>query len=174
MGICPLFHIVPDDHQLRMEVIFLKKQSISDRVTELITPFILQEGLELVDVEYQKDGPNWFLRIFIDKPGGVRLDDCEMISNIASSVLDKVDIIPQKYYLEVSSPGVERPLKKPEDFERFRGSKITVRTKSKIQGSRNFQGVLVGYEDDQVVLETTDGLLKIPFHLIGKARLKVF
>ncbi len=152
----------------------MKGQSVKDRVEELITPFILQEGLELVDVEYQKDGPNWFLRIFIDKPGGVKLDDCEKISNLVSSVLDRADIIPQKYYLEVSSPGVERPLKKPKDFERFRGSNIIVRTKSKIQGSRNFQGVLAGYEDDQVVLETADGLIKIPFNLIGKAKLKVF
>jgi len=152
----------------------LKGQSVKERVEELITPLILQEGLELVDVEYQKDGPNWFLRIFIDKPGGVKLDDCEMVSNLVSSVLDRADIIPQKYYLEVSSPGVERPLKKPEDFERFRGSKITVRTKSKIQGSKNFQGILAGYEEDHVVLDTTEGMIKIPFHLIGKARLKVF
>lgn len=152
----------------------MKGQSIRERVEELITPFILQEGLELVDVEYQKDGPNWFLRIFIDKPGGVNLDDCERISNLVGSVLDRADIIPQKYYLEVSSPGVERPLKKPEDFERFRGSEVTVRTKAKIEGSKNFQGVLAGYEDDQVVLETKDGLIKIPFHLIGKAKLKVF
>lgn len=152
----------------------MKGQSVKDKVEELITPLILQEGLELVDVEYQKEGPDWFLRIFIDKPGGVNLDDCEKISNLVSSVLDSADIIPQKYYLEVSSPGVERPLKKPEDFERFRGSEITVRTKAKIEGSKNFQGVLAGYEDDHVVLETGDGLIRIPFHLIGKAKLKVF
>jgi ribosome maturation factor RimP len=152
----------------------LKEQTVSARVEKLVKPFISQEGLELVDVEYKKEGSNWYLRIFIDKPEGVQLEDCEKISKIASSALDEADIIPQQYYLEVSSPGVERPLKTEDDFIRFRGSNISLRTKTKIQGSRNFQGVLVDFEDDQIVLKTADGELRIPYQLIGKARLKVF
>lgn len=153
----------------------MKKQTVSARVEEMITPFILQKDLELVDVEYEKEENNWYLRIFIDKPGGVQLEDCEKVSSFASAELEGADFISQRYFLEVSSPGVERPLKKPKDFVRFRGSTIKVRTKSKIEGSRNFQGVLADYVDDLVVLETTDGrLVNIPYHLIGQARLKIY
>lgn len=153
----------------------MEKQTVSARVEEIIAPFILQKDLELVDIEYKKERNNWYLRIFIDKPGGVKLEDCEMVSSFVSTELEALDIIPHQYFLEVSSPGVERPLKKPEDFVRFRGSTIKLRTTSKIEGSRNFQGVLTNYVDDLVVLETTDGrLIKIPYHLIGQARLKIY
>lgn len=149
--------------------------SVSDRVMDVIMPLLARESLELVDVEYKKEGAAWYLRVFIDKPGGVQLGDCEKASLLIGSELDKHDIIPHRYYLEVSSPGVERPLKKPEDFLRFRGSEIVVRTTAKFEGSKNFQGKIVDYdEDDRVVIETADGLLKIPHSLISKARLKVF
>ncbi|HHV35008.1 MAG: ribosome maturation factor RimP [Syntrophaceticus sp.] len=153
----------------------MKKETVTVRVQEVISPFILQEDLELVDVEYKKEHANWYLRIFIDKPGGVRLEDCEKVSNFASAELERLGVIPSRYFLEVSSPGVERPLRKPEDFERFCGSTIRLRTTSKIQGSRNFQGMLVDYVDDQVILETEDGRsINIPYHLIRQARLKIY
>lgn len=148
--------------------------SVSDRVTDMITPLLEGESLELVDVEYKKEGAGWYLRVFIDKPGGVRLADCEKASALISSELDKHDIIPHQYYLEVSSPGVERPLRKPEDFIRFRGSEIVLRTATKFEGSKNFQGTIVDYADDQVVLETANGLIEIPHVLISRARLKIF
>lgn len=148
--------------------------SMSDRVTDVIMPLLARESLELVDVEYKKEGAAWYLRVFIDKPGGVQLGDCERASLLIGSELDKHDVIPHRYYLEVSSPGIERPLKKPEDFLRFRGSEVVVRTTAKFEGSRSFQGKIIDYEDGRVVIETADGLLKIPHSLISKARLKVF
>jgi ribosome maturation factor RimP len=151
----------------------LNKQAVNTQVAEMITPFILQNGLELVDVEYKKEGNGWYLRIFIDKQGGVQLDDCEKVSSYISTKLDESAIIPHHYYLEVSSPGLERPLTKPEDFIRFCGSPIKLRTTTKIEGSRNFQGVIVDNADDMVVLETEDGRsIKIAYQMIKKARLK--
>ncbi|MEG3068418.1 MAG: ribosome maturation factor RimP [Syntrophaceticus schinkii] len=153
----------------------MKKQPVSVRVEEIISPFILQKELELVDIEYKKEGANWFLRIFIDKAGGVCHEDCEKVSSFVSAELERLDVIPHHYFLEVSSPGVERPLKKPEDFVHFRGSAIKLRTMSKIEGSRNFQGMLVDFVEDQVVLELEDGRqMKIPYQSIGQARLKIY
>lgn len=152
-----------------------QRMSVSVQVRETINSFISQEELELLDVEYKKEGANWYLRLFIDKPGGVSLEDCEKVSDFAGAELERLDVIPYRYILEVSSPGVERPLKKPEDFVRFRGCTIRLRTTDKIQGSRNFQGVLADYVDDLVVLEAEDDrLIEIPYHLIKQARLKIY
>jgi ribosome maturation factor RimP len=148
--------------------------SIIDSVAELITPLLAEQSLELVDVEYKKEGSRWYLRIFIDKPGGVQLADCEKASNIISTELDKHDKIPHHYYLEVSSPGIERPLRKPKDFLRFRGSEVIVYTISKIDGSKKFQGIVVDFVDNQLIMKTAKGQIEIPFDLISKANLKVF
>ncbi|MDD2554732.1 MAG: ribosome maturation factor RimP [Syntrophaceticus sp.] len=151
----------------------MNEQAVNTEVAEMITPFILQNGLELVDVECKREGSSWYLRIFIDKQGGVQLDDCEKVSGYIGTELDESGIIPHQYFLEVSSPGIERPLKKPEDFVRFSGSPIKLRTTTKIEGSRNYQGVISDYVDDMVVLETEGGRsIKIPYHLIKKAKLK--
>lgn len=149
--------------------------SISDRVAEIITPLLAAQSLELVDVEYKKEGSDWYLRVFVDKSGGVQLTDCEKASNIISTELDKHAVkIPHQYYLEVSSPGIERPLRKPEDFLRFRGSEIIVRTMAKIDGSKKFQGVIMDFADNQLVMKTAKGQMEIPFNLISKAKLKIF
>ncbi len=153
----------------------MKKMSISARVEEIITPLASRENLEVVDVEYKKEGSNWILRVFIDKTDGITHEDCEKVSSFISAELEKVDAIANRYFIEVSSPGVERPLKKPKDFIRFSGSTVKIRTVDKIEGSRNFQGVIVGYMDDQVVLKLEDGnQIEIPYQLIGQAKLKVF
>jgi len=141
---------------------------------ELLKPLIDTLGIELVDAAYEKEGSKRFLRIYVDKPGGIQLSDCEEISRFLSEKLDAVDLIPHQYYLEVSSPGIERPLRKPEDFIRFRGSDVTLRTNTKIQGRKNFSGRLIDYIEDQVVLKTEAGTIKLPINSIGQAKLKVF
>jgi len=153
----------------------LGKQTVENQIEEMLSPFLTKEGLELVAIEYKNENNNLYLRIFIDKQGGVGLEDCELVSKHIGAELERTAIIPHRYFLEVSSPGVERPLNKPEDFLRFRGSAIKLRTIDKIEGSRNFLGVLADYSDDLVVLETEDGrLLKIPYRSIEKARLKIY
>lgn len=128
-------------------------------------------GLEVVDVEYRREGGGWVLRVFIDKPGGVTLDDCQALSEELSDRLDDLDPIPTSYSLEVSSPGIERPLKRPADFERFAGRRVHVRTFAPLEGRRNFQGRLVGLVEGDVVLETDAGQVAIPHDLVAKAHL---
>ncbi len=157
-----------------MRGVFLKKEKIYKILEELLEPLAGTRGIELVDAVYEKEGSKWFLRIYVDKPGGIQLNDCEEISGFLGEKLDAVDLIPHQYYLEVSSPGIERPLRKPGDFIRFRGRDITLRTNVPIQGQKNFCGKLVDYVEDQVLLETKSGPIKISINLIAKAKLKVF
>lgn len=152
----------------------MQREELYRRIAELLDVMDSEERYELVDLEYKKEGKHWFLRIFVDKPGGILIDDCEKISRYLGTRLDEMDAIPNSYLLEVSSPGIERPLRKPEDFMRFRGSQVLVKTLEKIGGSRKFQGILEDYRDDQVFLNTDDGTVSIPYNLISQARLKVF
>ncbi|RYD06553.1 hypothetical protein N752_02485 [Desulforamulus aquiferis] len=111
-----------------------------ETIKAAIEPVINELNLELVDVDYVKEGGNWYLRVFIDKLGGVDLDDCQTASEKVDVVLDELDPISQAYFLEVSSPGIERPLKKPADFERFKGHLINVTTYAPIDGNKSFKG----------------------------------
>lgn len=128
-------------------------------------------GLEIVDVEFQREAGGRVLRVFIDKPGGVTLDDCEALSQRLSQRLDEVDPIQESYSLEVSSPGIERPLKKPQDYARFAGRLVHVRTYGPVDGRRNFRGELLGLEDDVVVIRLEQGEVRIPLQQVAKARL---
>lgn len=145
------------------------------RVTELVTglaePLAAQHGLELVDVEYVREGQSWYLRVFIDKPGGVTHDDCQVVSEALSDKLDELDPIPQSYYLEVSSPGVERPLKKPEHFERFQGSLVAVHCYRAVNGRKKWQGKLIGLTPAGIELETETGRQIVPQEAVAKAHL---
>ena len=133
---------------------------------------------ELVDVEYRKEGPDWVLRCFIDKENGVGIEDCQRFSEALDRVLDEADPIPGKYLLEVSSPGLERPLKKDEDFTRFAGKAIEVKLNKPINNQRTYRGELMGVVNDgsgrRVALKI-DGLnvLEIPWDQIAKANLAV-
>lgn len=133
-----------------------------------------RDNIELVDVEYKKEGKRWFLRVFIDKPGGIQLSDCEQVSRFLDAELDSLNLITHHYILEVSSPGIERHLRKPEDFVRFRGSLIEVRTNDKIYERRNFRGKIIDFSEGRVILETEEGTIDIPLNIINKANLKVF
>ncbi|AFM01381.1 MULTISPECIES: ribosome maturation factor RimP [Desulfitobacterium] len=146
-------------------------ESIMEQVEAIIAPVITEQGLELVDVEYVKEGAHWYLRIYIDKEGGVDIDDCTNVSHLVSEVLDKHDPIAQAYMLEVSSPGLERPLKKDEDFERFTGKLVRVLTKEAYHGYKEFTGYLVGLIEDDIVLEYEKERMAIPRSIVDKAHL---
>jgi ribosome maturation factor RimP len=149
------------------------KSRVEAQVATLVEPYIEEQGLELVDVEYVREGAHWYLRVYIDKEGGIELDDCSTVSRIVSAKLDQADPISQAYMLEVSSPGLERPLKKEQDFERFKGSLVTVNTTVGFQGYTEFTGNLVGLEDNQIILEFENERISIPRDQVKKARLAI-
>lgn len=155
----------------------MAKSRVVDIVEQLAAPIVDEEGLELVDVEYAKEGANWFLRIFIDKPGGVDIEDCGRVSEALSVKLDEVDPIPTSYFLEVSSPGAERPLKKPEDFIKSIGQKVHITTYEPVAGKKQFDGDLVSYDENTLVIrEMVKAVRKqyeIPVEKIASARLSV-
>ncbi len=148
-------------------------QDVVRQVTTLVESMIVEAGLELVDVEYIKEGMHWFLRLYIDKEGGVDLDDCANVSHRVGDVLDNADLLAQAYMLEVSSPGLERPLKKEADFERYQGKLIKVRTKNVFQGYHEFSGYLAGLEDGKVILEYQGEKVRIALEQIEKAHLEI-
>ncbi len=150
-----------------------RKMEIESRVSELLTPLAVYEQIELVCVEYLKGPRGPVLRLVIDKPSGVNVDDCARFSRVASDVLDVHDPVPGSYNLEVSSPGINRPLFKPEDFERFSDQKVLVKTVAAIDGRRRFRGILKGIRDGRVVVETVDEEFEFPLESIAKARLDI-
>ncbi|UPT72497.1 MAG: ribosome maturation factor RimP [Elusimicrobiota bacterium] len=120
-------------------------------IEALLTPVIEQEGGELVDLQWRKEGPSWVLRLFLDKPAGITLDDCAYFSDRVSATLDDGDKISKSYVLEVSSPGLDRVIKKDKDFERFTGKPVKLRLKLAAEnGQRKFSGVLAGLKDGKV------------------------
>mgnify|MGYP000923227875 FL=1 len=134
----------------------MAKKSISEIVKEIALPVVSEAGCELVDVEYVKEGGNWFLRIYIDKPEGVSLDDCEKVSGPLNEKLDQLDPIDHEYFLEVSSPGLERPLKKPEDFARAVGSIIEIKLFKAVDNTKRFEGELISCNDGHLTIKTED------------------
>ena len=149
------------------EQVTAKIEQIAQRVAE-------SEGMEVVEVEVKGGGQHRFVRISIDKPEGVTHGDCETVSQQVGTILDVEDVVPGgRYTLEVSSPGVERKLLKPRDYERFRGQKAKITLRDPWEGRRNWDGTLAGFEDGQVVLETAPGqTMRFPFDQVHKAHLK--
>ena len=126
---------------------------VTDVVAQLATPVVEQAGCSLWDVEYVKEAGEWFLRVYIDKEGGVSIDDCEAVSRPLSDLLDEADPIEGSYTFDVSSAGAERPLKRPSDFEKFLGSPVLVKTYKPKDGRKEFAGVLAGYDNGAVLLD---------------------
>jgi ribosome maturation factor RimP len=145
------------------------------QVRQLLDPILESMGLSLWDLEFSKQGPQWLLRIFIDRePGGVTLSDCETVSRDLSAALDVEDIISHAYTLEVSSPGLDRTLSKPEHFVRFTGSMVRIKTYQPINGQKVFRGRLLGLDEDTIKVELEPGtVLEIPLTGITKASLEV-
>ena len=126
------------------------------RAEELLEPILADMNFELVDVEYVKEAGTWYLRSYIDKPGGITVDDCEAVSRQFSDRLDQEDYIEDSYIMEVSSPGLDRPLKKEKDFERNLGREVEIRTYRPIEKEKEFYGILKAYDDNSVTIEGED------------------
>ncbi len=125
---------------------------ITEQVWQFAEPLVQAQGCSLWDVEYVREGGEWFLRLYIDKDGGVDIDDCEAVSRAVDPVLDEKDPIPESYRFEVCSAGLERVLKRPSDFERFLGEPVLVKLYRPRDGRKEFPGVLKGYKDGDVTI----------------------
>jgi ribosome maturation factor RimP len=150
---------------------------VTEIVADLISPIVTEAGLELVDIEYVKEGRDWFLRIFIDKDSGVDIEECGIVSEKLSEKLDALDPIPHNYFLEVSSPGAERPLKKEKDFEKAIGKNVFIKTYESIDGEKTFEGTLVEYSAEilkvEIKIKTRKRMIEIPTDKVATARLAV-
>jgi ribosome maturation factor RimP len=133
-----------------------QREFYETKTEELIQPILSRMGFELVDVEYVKEGQDYYLRTYIDKPGGITIDDCVAVSREMNEKLDELDFIADAYTFEVSSPGLGRPLKKEKDFARSMGKELEIRTYKAINKQKEFYGILKAYDDTTVTIVTED------------------
>lgn len=130
-----------------------KKEIYEQKAETLIEPIVTAHGFELVDVEYVKEGSNFYLRAYIDKPEGITVDDCEAVSRAFSEKLDEADFIEEAYIMEVSSPGLGRPLKKEKDYKRSMGKELEIRTYRAVNREKEFYGILTAYDENSVTID---------------------
>ena len=130
-----------------------KREEYEQKTEEILQPIVDANGFELVDVEYVKEGGTWYLRAYIDKPGGITVDDCELVSRAANDILDEKDFVEDSYVFEVSSPGLGRQLKKEKDFARSIGEEVEIRTFRPINRQKEFIGILEAYDKETVTIE---------------------
>ena len=153
--------------------------SVVETVTEMVTPILDEQHFELVEVEFVKEGKSWFLRVFIDKEGGIDIEECAFVSEKLSEKLDAADPdpIPQAYFLEVSSPGAERPLKKESDYEKALGDYVHVSLYQPVHGEKQYEGFLQSFDAEQLTLKirikTREKELTFDRKNIAKARLAI-
>ena len=147
-------------------------KKITETVRELAEPVVLAHGCTLWDVEYVREAGQWYLRLYIDKEGGVDILDCEAISRRVSDLLDEADPIESSYIFEVGSAGAERALKRPGDFERFMGSSVTLKTYKPRDGRKEFAGVLAGYDNGAVEITVGEQTLRFEKDEIALVRLR--
>lgn len=133
-----------------------KKESYEQRTEELILPILEENQFELVDVEYVKEGSDWYLRAYIDKDGGITVNDCELVARKMNEILDREDYIDGSYIFEVSSPGLGRPLKKEKDYVRAMGKELEIRTYRAIDHEKEFYGILKAFDENSVTIVTED------------------
>ncbi len=134
-----------------------KREDYEARTEQLITPIIERMNFELVDVEYVKEGGTWYLRAYIDKEGGITVNDCEAVPREMNEILDQEDFVEDSYVFEVSSPGLGRPLKKEKDYIRSMGRELEIRTYRAINREKEFYGILKAYDEKTVTIEMEDG-----------------
>ncbi|MDE7242711.1 MAG: ribosome maturation factor RimP [Oscillospiraceae bacterium] len=146
---------------------------ITELVAKLAAPVVEAAGCELWDVEYVREAGTWFLRVYIDKEGGVDILDCEAVSRTLSDLLDEADPIEGSYTFEVSSAGAERPLKRPSDFEKFMGSPVTVKLYKARDGRKEFAGTLAGYQNGDISVTVGDRTLTFPKNEVALCRLRI-
>ena len=154
----------------KREVIIMNREKIEEKVEKIIIPYVMELNLDLVDVEYIQDGAYFYLRIYVEKINGdISLEDC---ANLSNTIEEKVDaVIEDKFFLEISSPGLERPIKKENDYIRFTGEKIKLLLKNKIEDSRNLTGILEKYQDGKIYLNIDKVVHEINFDDVKKANL---
>lgn len=144
-----------------------------EKITAVVEPILNALGFELADREFVSEQGRWVLRLFIDRETSpVTVGDCQTVSRAVEGALDVEDLIPYRYVLEVSSPGIERPLRKKGDFERFKGNRIELKTKELVQGRRHFSGMLRGIEGENIVIVEENQQWCIPFGQLKKAKVK--
>ncbi len=151
----------------------MKFETLLQEVREVVEPILQSQGYELVDLEYQRESRGWVLRIYLDREGGITLEDCTGVSHEVGAVLEVKDVIPNAYVLEVSSPGLTRPLKKPADFNRFQNQLVKIKLNKPLDGRRNFKGTLLGLEGETVRVEVDRQVFEIPLQSIAKANLEI-
>jgi ribosome maturation factor RimP len=152
----------------------VNKAAIEQKAESILGPLLKAEGFSLVAVDYKWEQRGWVLRVYVDKEGGVTLDDCARVSWEFGQLLDVEDMIPTSYRLEVSSPGLDRPLKKEADFVKYSGRRVRIKTKDQVSGRRNFKGDLLGCAEGKVMVQVEGSeVFTIPFSSILKANLEV-
>lgn len=151
----------------------MKKRRVVDIVRDLVEPHCKESGLELVDVEFVKEGPFRYLRVIIDKEEGVSLDDCSAVSKFLNVKLDAIDPIEENYFLEVTSPGVERELKKPEDYKRFAGKTVQLKLFTPFDGQKLLKGTLIGLEGEIIKITMGNQNIEVPKEKVSSIRLVV-
>ena len=134
-----------------------KRETYEQKTEALLAPLLEEHRFELVDVEFVKEAGTWFLRAYIDKPGGITIDDCELVSRALSDLLDEKDFIEETYILEVSSPGLGRPLKKEKDFKRSLGEQVEIKLYRAVDRQKDFTGTLTAYDENTVTIRYEDG-----------------
>jgi ribosome maturation factor RimP len=149
------------------------QEQIKSIVEDMLKAFLEEHEFELVDVEYVKEGSNWFLRVYVDKEGGIDIDDCGRISEYLSTCLDEKDPIADAYFLEVSSPGAERPLKKLQDYYNAVDKHVFVTTYEPVDGAKEFEGLLLSFDGTELVVQTPKKKSTIPFTKVASARLAI-
>lgn len=150
---------------------------VTEIVEGLVTPILNDMNLELVDIEYAKEGKEWFLRVFIDSEKGIDIDECAAVSERLSEKMDEHDPVPHNYFLEVSSPGAERPLKKASDYERSIGKNVYIKTYEPIDGEKEFEGELTSFDGQTITItvkiKTRKKTIEIPYEKVAHARLAI-
>lgn len=148
----------------------MAREQLENLVERLVKDITNGTDLEVVDVEFVKER-EWYLRVFLDKEGGIELEDCQWVSEKLESELDRLDPVKESYYLEVSSPGLDRPLKKDRDFMRHQGDKVEVHTFAPLDGQKTIVGTLLGLEDDTIRMEVEGSEISIPKDKTSQVRL---
>ena len=152
--------------------------SAGEKIASIVEPALDGEGYSLVDLEYRREGRSWVLRVFIDKPdGGITLDDCQKASRLLGPILDVEDVIDGRYFMEVSSPGINRRIRKKGDFEKFAGAKVKMQLRSPVDGRKRITGIIEGVEGDKVFIRKESAglpeLSRVPLAAITRANLQI-
>ncbi len=151
-----------------------RNDQVVERVWNVVDPVLRSEGMEVIEIEYRREAPGWVLRVYVDQERGVTVEDCARVSHVVGDLLDVADIIRNPYNLEVSSPGLNRPLRKKEHFEKCLEKFVEVKTFALISGRRNFKGSLKEVREDGIIVECDGRRFEIPFEGMDRARLRYF